>query len=132
MSDDIKTAVLRQLSSQTQPIALGKAKYAFGQRSVHVRFCSTNSRAPNKFKFNINPNSLSADYEVWICGAAGCYYLISLGVVQAMYHHSAAYPDRAHPDIRVVSVDVDRHTVRFARDTAPIDLRLSFMGSPES
>lgn len=123
MNDNTKTAVLLQLSKHNRPVALGKAKYSFGQRSVHVRFCSTNSRAPTRFKFNINPNSLSAEYEVWICGSVRCYYLVPRDVVEVMYCHSAAYPDRAHPGIRVLSVDVHRHVVRFARDTAPIDLR---------
>ena len=73
-----------------------------------------NIRAPEKYKFNINPNTLSADYELWVCGNASVYYLMPISLMQSIYQNSNTYVDRMHPEIRVVSVDIHTHMVAYA------------------
>jgi hypothetical protein len=53
------------------------------QRRCAVRYCSRNVSAPRKFKFNINPNSLSAGCELWVCGSAAIYYMMPSYLQQA-------------------------------------------------
>jgi hypothetical protein len=90
---------------------------------VHVRFCSQNSRAKEKFKFNINQNTLSADYEVWICGNSSVYFLIPISFLREIYNNPNTYEDRRHPGIKVVSVDIATHAVTYA--TGGVNANLS-------
>ena len=85
--------------------------------TIHVRYCS-----PPTYKFNISPTTLRADYEVWICGFEDQYFLIPKDVIRAIYRDPEAYPDRLHPNLRVVSVNVDTETVMFARGGKMRDL----------
>jgi len=71
-------------------------------------------RAPDKYKFNINPNTLSADYELWVCGSADIYYLMPISVMREIYENPNTYTDNTHPEIRVVSVDAYSHFATFA------------------
>ena len=87
----------------------GRAIWTNGVFRVHVRFCS------DGYKFNINRNTLLADYECWICGSAGCYYLIPIAQVESWYEDPSAYPDTQHAGLTVVSVDATRHEVAYAR-----------------
>ncbi|MGC9326733.1 MAG: hypothetical protein ACP5I1_03790, partial [Candidatus Hinthialibacter sp.] len=92
----------------------GKSKFRIGGSVVHVCFCSENGRGPEKYKFNINPNTLSADYELWVCGSAQIYYLMPVALMREIYDNPTTYVDRMHPEIRVVSVDTGAHFVTFA------------------
>lgn len=67
---------------------------------------------PPYYKFNINPNTLSADYELWICGSAGVWYLVPIDLIGRIYSDPAAYPDHRHPEIRVVSLNTKRSLFR--------------------
>jgi len=114
MSDIEKKKVLKDLSGDGPITSTGKAKYRIKGNTVHVRFCSTNRVAPAKFKFNINPNTLSADFELWVCGSSDCYYLIPTAFLKAIYDNPNTYIDRHHEEIRVVSVDTATDTVTYA------------------
>jgi hypothetical protein len=108
-----KHSAIRHLSSGKSVADVGRAKYRIGGAVIHVRFCSQDRRASAKYKFNINPNTLTADYELWICGSSRVYYLIPIGHIKAIYDDPTGYPDRHHEKtIKVVSVDtgVDRVT----------------------
>jgi len=74
MSTSEKNAALAKVANGASIVSAGNAKARIGKAVVHVRFCSRNLSAPGKFKFNINPNTLSADYELWVCGSAARYY----------------------------------------------------------
>ena len=107
-------------------VGVGRSKVRIGDAVVHVRFCSTNAAAPEKFKFNINPNSLSADFELWVCGDESQYYLAPITVIQQMHRHPESYPDRHHPNITVVSLDTSTHRVTYARGGEAMDFRPYF------
>lgn len=114
MSTSEKLAALIYISKGVRPVSIGNSKYKFGQNTVHVRFCSEDKRRPTKFKYNINPNTLSADFELWVCGAEIICYLMPVALMQGIYKDPNTYIDRAHPEIRVVSVDIESNTVTHA------------------
>ena len=124
MNDAPKAAVLEQIAGGTRWRAEGQTNYRFPAGLVHARF-----KTSGPFSFNVNPATLRADYELWICGGPAVYYLLPQSVVRGMYEHPEAYVDARHPEIRVVSVDVDRHRATFARGGETLDLRPYFKAS---
>jgi hypothetical protein len=114
MSASEKNAALANVANGVSIVSVRKAKAQIGKALDHVRFCSRTLDASGKFKFNINPNTLSADYELWVCGSSALYYLMPVSFIRAIYDNPATYIDRIHPEIRVVSVNADAHTVTYA------------------
>ena len=95
----VKEKVLRTLGGDRAFRFNGRATYQVGQIAIHARYYSTDRKRPTFCKFNINPNSLSADYELWICGTAEGYYLLSNSRVSHIYRHLKAHVDHYHPKI---------------------------------
>src|SRR3990172_11623155 len=102
MNDEIKREVLNKVLSTDDWIYIGKDKYRFNNVVIHARFCSNNIRAPYKYKFNINPNTLRANYELWICGSPEIYYLLPNSIICEFYNSPNAYVDKRHPEIKIV------------------------------
>lgn len=123
MSTSEKNAALAKVANGASIVSAGNAKARIGKAVVHVRFCSRNLSAPGKFKFNINPNTLSADFELWVCGSAVLYYLMPVVFMRRNYDNPDTYVDRMHPEIRVVSVDANAHTVTYAAGGVSSSLR---------
>ena len=121
--DQIKLDVLALVGPKYRPVPLGGESYRLGNAVLHARYCSSGK---GNYKFNINPNSLRANYELWICGDAKHYYLLPTEVLRQMYEHPAAYPDNHHPEIRVVSVDALIHRVSYAAPSITLDLNPYF------
>ena len=126
MSNVEKKAALAIIAKGATVAPAGNAKARIGNSVTHVRYCSPNATAPGKFKFNINPNTLSADYEMWVCGSAAVYYLTPISFMQNIYDNPDTYVDRRHPEIRVVSVDTHSHTVTYASGGVKSSLRAYF------
>ena len=59
MSNAEKNAALAKVGKGATFAPAGNAKVRIGKSVVHVRYCSPNANAPGKFKFNINPNTLT-------------------------------------------------------------------------
>jgi len=114
MSNEEKRRVLIRIAQGSAITPAGRSKYRVKDKAIHVRFCSTNIQAPSKYKFNINPNTLSADYELWICGSADTSYLIPIDFIKKIYDNPRTYEDYGHPGIKMVSVDTDSHLVTYA------------------
>jgi len=129
MSKDEKNAALAKVAKGANVVTAGNAKFRIGKAVIHVRYCSPNAAAPGKFKFNINPNTLSADYELWVCGSADVYYLMPISFMREIYDNPDTYVDRRHPEIRVVSVDTYSHNVTYASGGVKGSLR-AYLGSP--
>jgi len=123
---EAREAVLRKVAGNRSPAPLGHAKFRVGEWTVHTRFCGEDSSRPDKYKFNVNPNTLSADFELWMCGHSDCYYLMPIPLMRHMYDHPDAYPDRHHPAFRVVTVDSASRGVMYARGGESINLRPYF------
>jgi hypothetical protein len=121
--DTEKIAALAVAAPGVKPVPLGSSKFRLGSHVVHTRFCSEDAERPGKFKFNINPNTLSADFELWVCGSASTFYLIPIPVLKEVYEEPATYVDRAHPEIRVVSVDAHLNKAQYASGGKALDLK---------
>ena len=128
-SYQIKRAALQQIAGDSPIVFVGNAKAHIGSHIVHFRYCSENRTAPGKYKFNINPNTLSADLELWICGAPQHFYLMPISIIRGFYGHPEAYIDSYHPNIRIISVDAEQHRVTYARGGISADLSQYFRAS---
>ncbi len=115
----IKATGFESIAPGETPRKCGREMYHINGSMIHARYCAP---GPGNYKFNLNPNTLRADYELWICGSAEHWYLIPVDVIRNMYEHPAAYPDKHHPDIRVVTVDACTHSVGYAAPSITLDL----------
>ena len=108
-----KQAVLNHITAGRPYTPAGKSIVAVGTTKVHVRYVSRPAPASRRYAYNINPNTLRADYELWICGDRDGWYLFPIDVIRGIYGDPAAYTDARHPDLRVASVDVRSDQVTF-------------------
>ena len=81
------------------------------------------------YKFNINHNTLSADFEVWICGSSDQYFLIPIDIIKQIYLYRGTYIDYHHPEIRVVSVNTQTSQATYARGGMKLDLTPYFLAT---
>ena len=122
-SEQLKLSVLKRIGSGINPNrTMGPSNYCVGDTKIHARFCRTNNRSPHLFKFNINPNTLASNYELWICGHVELYYLIPTSLMQRIYDDPDAYPDNRNPEIRVVSVDVSTNKITYKTGGGKLDI----------
>ena len=117
----IKHAVLDRISQGKGWRSSGRSMYSINDVTVHLRHCSYRVHS----LFNINPNTLRAAYEVWICGHKvddHVYFLIPIETIRKMYDDPHAYPDRRHRKIRVVSVIAEKNEAVFASGGKALDI----------
>jgi len=121
----LKEEVIHQIAHGKlweKAVGHGQAKWRIGSKIVHVRYRSKPvSGGGVIYSYNINPNTLASDFEVWICGSADVYYFIPIKVLQEIYNHPDAYVDYTHPEIRVADVNIDNDQCRYARDGQTMD-----------
>jgi hypothetical protein len=118
----IKQAVLSKIARRKSVAPAGKALYRVDGTLLHIRFCSQDRSSSARYKFNINPNTLRAEWECWICGDDSVYYLIPTNVLRRLYNDPGAYVDNHHPSIRVLSVDAAQNQTLYARGGKSISL----------
>lgn len=131
-NNEITQAVIDRVAngkSYRRAHGVGRNKFDVEGEIVHTRYCSPSSRNNSRYKFNINPNTLESNYELWICGDEQHYYLIPIHVIQEMYDHPEAYVDSHHAEIRVVSVDRDAHTTTYATGGEKVNLSDYFLST---
>ena len=116
-TDELKEWILTQVGEGRTAAFIGKATYEIDGVKIHVR--QTWAATGETYPFNINPNTLKADYELWILGWS-LWYLIPIEAIRYMYESPSAYRDSHHPEIVAVSVNEEREEVRFARDEPPL------------
>jgi hypothetical protein len=116
--EQIKEAVFRSIAPGETPCRVGRERemYRIRGRKVHARYSARN------YKFNLNPNTLRADFELWICGSCEHWYLIPIDVIRYMYEQPAAYRDNTHTEIRFVAVDGSAHRVEYAASRLSLSL----------
>ena len=114
-NEETKRIVLDCISPGEDWVRIGRAKYRKGLHIIHIRYCSADRFGSSHYKFNINPNTLRAEFELWICGGSSCFYLMPMSFIKQLYDHPQAYEDYHHPDIKVVSVDIQTNEVMYAR-----------------
>jgi hypothetical protein len=122
-NQEIKEKVLSRVANgkQWKKVSGGRQeKWQIVNRIVHVKY-RTRPSPVGVYSYNINPNPLEADYEIWICGDTEKYYLIPTNVMQTIYKDPDAYIDHTHPEIRIADVDVVTHRCRYARNRQKLD-----------
>lgn len=119
--EQTKTRVLQAVAGSRSYVTQAKAHYRIGGTDVHVRYKSNPSHGA-AYPYNINPNTLRADYELWICGDTDGWYLVPIDVIREIYEDPQGYPDRHHADIRVVTVDVGTHAVTYGSGGRSVSL----------
>ena len=76
----ITEIVINKIADGRQVSPLPKNKVKIDNKIFHYR---QDKYHPNgKYPFNINPNTLSADFEVWICGDENIFYAIQINEIQ--------------------------------------------------
>ena len=129
MNERAKEAVLTQISGGRpwrKAYGHGKSKWKIEEKIVHMRFCSSPTTDGATFAYNINPNTLSSDYEVWICGRSDDYYLIPIAVIKRIYADAGAYVDSWHPEMRVAHIHTGSHHATFSSDGVGLDFAAHF------
>ncbi len=123
---EVKAVVLKQISIGRPISSIGKTKWRVRTNVVHVRFRSSAKSKGTIFPYNINPNTMTADYKVWICGNAQVYYLFPISVMSTIYADPDTYFDHWHPDIRVAEVDTYSHRLLYGRGGKSMDASAYF------
>lgn len=113
--ESTKAEVVKHLAAGAQITQLPKGKLKIGSAVVHVRFTTRAKGKGVVWSFNINPNTLTADFELWICGSSATYYLIPKATVRKIYDDPAAYTDYTHPEIRVADISAVTHLCTYGR-----------------
>ena len=113
--NEIKAIVLRKIAGALSIRQKPKAKWQIGSALVHVRFRSEPKSDGATYAFNINPNTLSAAFELWICGSADSFYLIPMSELRDIYNDPNGYRDYAHPEIRVADIQTRNHRCIYGR-----------------
>ncbi|MGA2334668.1 MAG: hypothetical protein ABSG08_04775 [Terriglobales bacterium] len=113
LTDQIKERTLDLIAHGRKRILVGRSLWKVDGVVVHVR-CVTQRQGNKRFRFNLNKNSLGADYELWICGTSG-HYLIPKSVIKTMHEHPFAYPDHTHQGLTVLQVNLKDHLAMYAR-----------------
>lgn len=116
--DSIKTQVLDRIAngrSWYEAKGLGPAKYHIGDKIVHLRYRAAPKADHVTYAYNINPNTLSADFEIWICGNTNTYYFIPIQIIKEIYNDPGAYVDQRHPKLRVVDINTKNHKASYSR-----------------
>ncbi|MFC1783587.1 hypothetical protein ACFL02_08380 [Planctomycetota bacterium] len=119
--EKIKNEVLRRIAKGYLVRSIGRAKWRIGDHILHVRYCGKPTGQSMRYAYGINPTTLKADFEIWICGKANYYYLIPTKVMKKIYNDPNAYIDSHHPEIRIAKVDAQNHLCYYSRGAKFMD-----------
>lgn len=120
---NIITTVLGRIAPGKYAFNFDRSMYTLDGRIIHTRFCSGGRYG---VMFSLNPASLRADYELWICGHPDYYYLIPQEIIRSMYTHPRAYRDRHNPNARIVRVFEYENIVCYAKMGVKMDIEEFF------
>lgn len=112
----IVESLVRKVADGSPVVEIGRSKYRVGDgATIHVRLHRPIASSSRNFWFDLNPSSLSVDYDIWICGNASMFYVVPQDVIARLYDDPEHYRNKRHPQIHPVHVYVETHEVRFAR-----------------
>ena len=115
--------VLKKIAGTAVIKNIGKNKVEIDGYTIHYRLKNYDKSFSSKFPFNINLNSINADFELWICGSDSSYYLVPIEKIESMYWHPMAYVDKHHPNIRALTVNNWNDEVIYASPSVKFDLK---------
>jgi len=118
MNEQKKRSVLNHISGGLdwkEAQRYGKSKWEVSGNVIHMRFCSNSNKDGCTYVYNINPNTLNAHFEVWICGNSSRYYFIPIPIIKQIYTDPEGFVDKQHQNMRVVHINTSTHKVNFSR-----------------
>ena len=115
--------VLKKIAGTAEIKNIGKNKVEIDGYTIHYRLKNHDKSFSSKYPFNINLNSINADFELWICGSDTSYYLVPIEKIESMYWHPMAYVDKHHPNIRALTVNNWNDEVIYASPSVKFDLK---------
>jgi len=118
--EKIKRWVLSEVFGSESFKPVGIATYGHEGIRVHVRHTWATVRC--RFWFDVNPNTVKADYELWICGMPSLWYLVPVSALVFMQGSPTAYRNTAREATTEVTVNEIEDTCRFARNEKPLDV----------
>lgn len=128
--------IFQKLADGKTIIDIGNHKVKIGDKVVYWRRKGFPQSGSPKFPYNINPNSLSADFALYICGDEQNYFLLPIAFIKMMNSHPNAYPDNRNPGYTIITIDIRDLDVLYARPSIRLDLRpyknKSFLVEPET
>jgi hypothetical protein len=119
---EIKLKVLSKLGAGTPKKVRGPGMYEVDGQVIHARFCGVIKGRPDRYGFNINPTSLKAPWELWVCGDSAIWYLLPHAEVRRIYDDPDAYVASAMPKHRVVSLETRGNMLAVARGGKKLDI----------
>jgi hypothetical protein len=131
-SEQIKRQVLDRIANGNRwsvAVRRGPAKYRIGNSIVHLRYCTNPKANGITYAFNINPNTLDADYEIWICSTSDKYYLIPMSVIQDIYNDPHGYIDSRSPTRRIININTQSHRCLYAHGGRTVNCRNYYQGT---
>lgn len=111
VGDTAKFQALRQIARGAAVRPFGRSKVQIGNKVIHVRFRSTAKTLGGAvWLFTLTPSTLTADYELWICGSALHYYLIPKAVIERIYTDPSERPGYTQNEIWTAEINSRTHS----------------------
>ena len=84
---------------------------------IHCRFVTNGLGKDDKekFSFNINQTTLTADYELWVCGSSNWYYLIPIKIINDIYDDPDTYTNKypGQSSMKTVGIVITDNEIKF-------------------
>ena len=110
--DRYRKAVLEKIAPHGGYTKNGRVTYKIDGKHYHIRV--DGGQLP-KYRFNINPTVLAADYEVYVCGTDDLYYLIPVELIRKMNSDPTAWPDHRNPGYTDIDVYPGDDIIKYGR-----------------
>lgn len=122
---DTKETVLNKIADGQQISRLPKSKAKIGDKIFHYRLKSFAANGSDKFPFNINPNTLTADFEVWICGSENTFYTVPIKTIKEIYNDPDTYTNsnENQGNIKTLTFDSYYNIAKYGRNRKQISLK---------
>ncbi len=121
---DFRQLVLENISEGSPIIHLKKNLAKVNGKIIHYRYKSKASDMSRRFPFNINPTTLSADFEIWICGNQDLYFIIPIKEIKKIYDDPDTYTNSTKNQslIKTLTVDTLKNVAKYGRNSKALDV----------
>ncbi|MCO5234265.1 MAG: hypothetical protein M9888_11080 [Chitinophagales bacterium] len=122
--ESVQLNVLSKLAGGQRITTIKRSLVRINGLLVHYRMKSQASDGASKFPFNINPTTLTADFEIWICGSEEIYYVIPKTIIKKIYDDPDTYTNKTpnQEDIKTLTVNTFANEVAYGRNGKKLDI----------
>ena len=111
--DRAKTQALEKVACGA-PIARERGEtHKVGPATVRARYANPQDSGERIFRFPYGGKAHRADYQLWVCGESGIWYLLRSSILDPLYFDPNAYPHNK-PYLRALAVDVRTNRADYA------------------